>query len=246
VSGDLFSLRGRGALVTGAARGLGEGMALALAEAGANVAAVDLEPISAAGIAGRQADLSALTPQAADELVAWARAELGDLSVLVNNAGMIRRAPAVETAAEDWHAVIALNLTAPFLLSQAFARPLLADGRRGSIVNVVSMNSFHGGMNAASYTTSKHGLLGLTRALANEWTGQGVRVNGIAPGWMETELTRALREDGERYDALLARMPSGRWGTPADLAGAVVYLASEASGYVSGSVIAVDGGYLVR
>ena len=246
MSGDLFSLRGRGALVTGAARGLGEGMALALAGAGAHVAAVDLEPVTAAGIAGRRADLSALTPQAADELVAWARAELGDLSVLVNNAGMIRRAPAEETAAEDWHAMIALNLTAPFLLSQAFARPLLAKGGRGSIVNVVSMNSFQGGLNAVAYTASKHGLLGLTRSLANEWTGRGIRVNGIAPGWMETELTRALREDGERYDALLARMPSGRWGTPADLAGAVVYLASDASGYVSGSVIAVDGGYLAR
>jgi 2-deoxy-D-gluconate 3-dehydrogenase len=166
--------------------------------------------------------------------------------VLVNNAGMIRRALAVDTTADDWHAVIALNLTAPFLLSQAFARPLLADGRRGSIVNVVSVNSFHGGMHVPAYTASKHGLLGLTRALANEWTGQGIRVNGIAPGWMETELTRALREDAERYDALLGRMPSGRWGTPADLAGAVVYLASDASGYVSGTFIAVDGGYLVR
>jgi 2-dehydro-3-deoxy-D-gluconate 5-dehydrogenase len=254
VSGELFSLRGRGALVTGAARGLGEAMALALAEAGADVAVVDVEPLDAVtaaiaerGVrsADRTADLSALTPQAAAGLVAWARAELGDVSVLVNNAGMIRRAPALEAAAEDWHAVIALNLTAPFLLSQAFARPLLAEGRRGSIVNVVSMNSFHGGMNVAAYTASKHGLLGLTRALANEWTGQGIRVNGIAPGWMETELTRALRED-ERYDALLARMPSGRWGTPADLAGAVVYLASEASGYVSGGFIAVDGGYLAR
>jgi 2-deoxy-D-gluconate 3-dehydrogenase len=245
VSGELFSLRGRGALVTGAARGLGEAMALALAEAGATVAAVDVEPVETATTA-RQADLSSLTPAAADELMQWARGELGDLSVLVNNAGMIRRAPAAEMAPEDWHAVIALNLTAPFLLSQAFARPLLADGRRGSIVNVVSMNSFHGGLNVAGYTASKHGLLGLTRALANEWTGRGIRVNGVAPGWMETELTRALREDDERYDALLARMPSGRWGTPADLAGAVVYLASEASGYVSGGVIAVDGGYLAR
>ena len=250
--GELFSLRGRGALVTGAARGLGEAMALALAEAGADVAAVDVEPLEAShrrarrACAGRQADLSALTPEAADELVAWARAELGDVSVLVNNAGTIRRAPAEETAADDWNAVIALNLTAPFLLSQAFARPLLEEGRRGSIVNVVSMNSFHGGMHVAAYTASKHGLLGLTRALANEWTGHGIRVNGIAPGWMETELTRALREDDERYDALLARMPSGRWGTPADLAGAVVYLASEASAYVSGGFIAVDGGYLAR
>jgi 2-dehydro-3-deoxy-D-gluconate 5-dehydrogenase len=245
VSAELFSLRGRGALVTGAARGLGEAMAVALADAGAEVAAVDVEPVDAAARA-RRADLSALTPEAAADLVAWARAELGDLSVLVNNAGMIRRAPAEEAAAEDWHGVLALNLTAPFLLSQAFARPLLAEGRRGSIVNVVSMNSFHGGLHVAGYTASKHGLLGLTRALANEWTGRGIRVNGIAPGWMETELTRALREDGERYDALLARMPSGRWGTPADLAGAVVYLASDASAYVSGSVIAVDGGYLAR
>jgi 2-deoxy-D-gluconate 3-dehydrogenase len=245
VTAELFSLRGRGALVTGAARGLGAAMARALAGAGADVAVVDVDPADTAAIA-RQADLAALTPETAAELVAWARAELGDLSVLVNNAGMIRRAPAADTAAADWHAVIALNLTAPFLLSQAFARPLLADGGRGSIVNVVSMNSFHGGMHVPAYTASKHGLLGLTRALANEWTGQGIRVNGIAPGWMETDLTRALREDGERYDALLARMPSGRWGTPADLAGAVVYLASEASAYVSGSFIAVDGGYLAR
>jgi 2-deoxy-D-gluconate 3-dehydrogenase len=244
VIGELFSLRGRGALVTGVARGLGEAMAIALAEAGADVAAVDMQPMDAAAIS-RQADLSALTPESAAELIAWARDELGDLSVLVNNAGTIRRAPAIELEAGDWQAVLALNLTAPFLLAQAFARPLLAEGRRGSIVNVVSMNSFHGGMHVAAYTASKHGLLGLTRALANEWTGQGIRVNGIAPGYMETELTRALRED-ERYDALRARMPSGRWGTPADLAGAVVYLASEASAYVSGGFIAVDGGYLAR
>jgi 2-deoxy-D-gluconate 3-dehydrogenase len=243
VSAELFSLRGRGALVTGAARGLGAGMARALADAGADVAVVDVEP--ADGVA-RQADLSALTPESAAELIAWARGELGDLSVLVNNAGMIRRAPAEETAAEDWNATLALNLTAPFLLAQAFARPLLAEGARGSIVNVVSMNSFQGGLNAVAYTTSKHGLLGLTRSLANEWTGRGVRVNGIAPGWMETELTRELREDPARHAALSARLPSGRWGTPADLAGAVVYLASDASGYVSGNVIAVDGGYLAR
>jgi 2-dehydro-3-deoxy-D-gluconate 5-dehydrogenase len=245
VIADLFSLRGRGALVTGAARGLGEAMAIALAEAGADVAAVDVEPVDAAK-ASRRADLSALTPESAAELVAWAGAELGDVSVLVNDAGMISRAPAVEASSDAWDATIALNLTAPFLLSQAFARPLLEEGRRGSIVNVVSMNAFHGGMHVAAYTASKHGLLGLTRALANEWTGQGIRVNAIAPGWMETDLTRPLREDDERNEALLARMPSGRWGAPADLAGAVVYLASEASAYVSGTVLAVDGGYLVR
>jgi 2-dehydro-3-deoxy-D-gluconate 5-dehydrogenase len=243
---DLFSLRGKGALVTGAGRGLGRAMAVALAEAGADVAAVDVEPLDGIGSATRELDLRALTPDAAAELVAWARSELGDLSVLVNNAGMIRRAPAEETAAEDWHEVIALNLTAPFFLSQAFAQPLLRDGGRGSIVNVVSMNSFHGGMQVPAYTASKHGLLGITRALANEWTGRGIRVNGVAPGWMATELTAALREDPARDEALLARLPIGRWGEPADLAGAVVYLASDASSYVSGSFVAVDGGYLAR
>ncbi len=243
---DLFSLRGKGALVTGAARGLGRAMALALAEAGADVAAVDVEPLDRIGSATRELDLRTLTPDAAADLVAWARSELGDLSVLVNNAGMIRRAPAAETTAEDWHEVIALNLTAPFFLAQAFALALLRDGGRGSIVNVVSMNSFHGGMQVPAYTASKHGLLGITRALANEWTARGIRVNGIAPGWMATELTAALREDPARDEALLARLPIGRWGEPADLAGAVVYLASDASSYVSGSFIAVDGGYLAR
>jgi 2-deoxy-D-gluconate 3-dehydrogenase len=243
---DLFSLRGKGALVTGAGRGLGRAMAVALAEAGADVAAVDVEPLDGIGSATREQDLRALTPDDAADLVAWARSELGDLSVLVNNAGMIRRAPAAETTAEDWHEVIALNLTAPFFLAQAFARAVLGEGGRGSIVNVVSMNSFHGGMQVPAYTASKHGLLGITRALANEWTERGIRVNGIAPGWMATELTAALREDPARDEALLARLPIGRWGEPADLAGAVVYLASDASSYVSGSFVAVDGGYLAR
>ena len=243
----LFSLHGRGAMVTGAARGLGRAMALALAEAGADVAAVDVEPLDAGEHAAtRQQDLRSLTPEAAAELLAWSRSELGDVSVLVNNAGRITRAPAAETAAEDWHDVIALNLTAPFFLAQAFAAPLLRDGGRGSIVNVVSMNAFQGGMQVPAYTASKTGLLGLTRALANEWTEHGIRVNGIAPGWMATELTAALREDTERDAALLARIPSGHWGEPDELAGAVVYLASDASRYVSGSVIAVDGGWLAR
>ena len=243
----LFSLHGRGTMVTGAARGLGRAMALALAVAGPVVAAGDFAPgAGGSHAATRQQDLRSLTPEAAAELLAWSRSELGDVSVLVNNAGRITRAPAAETAAEDWHDVIALNLTAPFFLAQAFAAPLLRDGGRGSIVNVVSMNAFQGGMQVPAYTASKTGLLGLTRALANEWTEHGIRVNGIAPGWMATELTAALRQDTERDAALLARIPSGHWGEPDELAGAVVYLASDASRYVSGSVIAVDGGWLAR
>ncbi len=251
----LFSLRGRSAIVTGAARGLGQAMALALAEAGADIVAVDVEPLDATSAAiadrgvrcaTRELDLRALTPDAAADLIAWSRTRFEDLSVLVNNAGMIRRAPAAETSAQDWHDVIGLNLTTPFFLSQAFANRLFRDGEPGSIINVVSMNSFQGGMEVPAYTASKHGLLGVTRALANEWTARGIRVNSIAPGWMSTELTAALREDHARDEALLARMPIGHWGEPSDLAGAVVYLASDASSYVSGTFIAVDGGWLAR
>jgi 2-deoxy-D-gluconate 3-dehydrogenase len=252
---DRFSLRGRAALVTGAARGLGNAMALALAGAGAHIVAVDVAPLEGltddvrnlgAGCETRIVDLGALTPKGASELIEWSESRFDDVSVLVNNAGIIRRGPAVDTSADEWHAVMGLNLATPFFLAQAFGRRLLYAGRRGSIINVVSMNSFQGGMEVASYTASKHGLLGLTRALANEWTGRGVRVNAIAPGYMSTELTVALREDPDRYEAFRARMPAGRWGEPDDLAGAVVFLASDASRYVSGSVIAVDGGWLSR
>jgi 2-deoxy-D-gluconate 3-dehydrogenase len=252
---DHFSLHGGTAIVTGAARGLGSAMALALAEAGADIVAVDQAPLDALADAVRErgtrceprvVDLARLGPEEASELVEWSESRCEPVSVLVNNAGMIRRGPAVDTPAEEWHAVLALNLTTPFLLSQALGRSLLRAGRPGSIVNVVSMNSFQGGIEVASYAASKHGLLGLTRALANEWTGRGVRVNGIAPGFMATELTAALREDPAREAVFSARMPAGRWGVPEDLAGAVVFLASDASRYVSGSVLAVDGGWLSR
>jgi len=252
---DRFSLRGTAAIVTGAARGLGAAMASALAEAGADIVALDVAPMDelAAAVRDRGArcetrrvDLGRLTPDAAAELVGWCDDRFENLGVLVNNAGIIRRGASADVPEAEWHAVIGLNLTTPFFLAQAFGRRLLEAGRTGSIINTLSMNSFLGGIEVASYTASKHGLLGVTRALANEWTGQGIRVNGIAPGYMSTELTVALREDPARYEAFRARMPAGRWGEPDDLRGVVVFLASDASRYVSGSVIPVDGGFLTR
>jgi 2-dehydro-3-deoxy-D-gluconate 5-dehydrogenase len=251
----LFRLDGRGALVTGAARGLGRAMALALAEAGADIAAVDANPLDelAAEISERgakcvhdQADLAAFGPEAAHDLISWCRSALPATDVLVNNAGTIRRGPALRTTAQDWQTVIGLNLTTPFFLAQAFANALIGDGRRASVINMASINSFQGGIEVPAYAASKHGLLGMTRALANEWSPLGVRVNAIAPGYMNTEFTAAHRQDPARYESMLGRMPIGRWGTPDDLAGAVVYLASEASAYVTGTVLSVDGGWSAR
>ena len=252
---DLFRLGGRAALVTGAARGLGRAMALALADAGADIAAVDAAPlddlaneVEKLGSACVQlaADLSQLDPPAARDLVDRGRSAFPALDILVNNAGTIRRGPVLETTAEDWAAVIGLNLTTPFFLAQAFARALVQDGRGGSIINLASLNSFLGGVEVPSYAASKHGLLGVTRAMANELSHRSIRVNAIAPGYMSTQFTAAHREDPARYEAMTARMPIGRWGVPEDLCGAVVYLASEASGYVTGTVLPVDGGWLAR
>lgn len=251
----LFRLDGRGALVTGAARGLGRAMALALAEAGADIAAVDTDPLEdlAAEVEERgakcvhhRADLSAVGPESARDLISWTRSALPSTEILVNNAGTIRRGPALHTTAEDWQTVIGLNLTAPFFLAQAFANALITDGRRASVINMASLNSFQGGVEVPAYAASKHGVLGMTRALANEWSPLGVRVNAIAPGYMNTDFTAAHRQDPDRYATMLARMPIGRWGTPDDLSGAVVYLASDASAYVTGTVLSVDGGWLAR
>ena len=250
---DLFRLDDQVALVTGGARGLGQAMATALAQAGADVCVIDLLPaeetlvlIAGHGRRGHAlvADLGALDPARADALVQQASDALGPPTILVNNAGIIRRAPALTHSWEDWQQTIALDLSAPFLLSQALARQLVERASPGKIVNVASMLSYQGGYLVPGYTAAKSGIAGLTRALANEWARYGINVNAIAPGYMATELTAMLRSDPSRAETMLARIPAGRWGEPDDLAGAVTFLCSRAADYVHGTVLPVDGGWL--
>ena len=250
---DLFRLDGQTAIVTGASRGLGAAMARALAEAGADVALVargDMgETASSVERLGRRAmAVSAdLGDRAAPENILNATlVRFGRADILVNNAGIIRRAPALETTDADWDAVIEVNLRSVFALSRAFARALVERGSGGRIINIASMLSFQGGIRVPAYAAAKSGLLGLTRARANEWAARGINVNAIAPGYMATDNTRLLRDDPARSAEILARIPAGRWGAPADLAGGVVYLASPAAAYVHGAVLAVDGGWLAR
>lgn len=250
---DLFRLDGQVALVTGGARGLGQAMVTALAQAGAAVCVADILPadetlarVTAAGQPGHAlvTDLAALDPDGADALMQRVAKELGPPSILVNNAGIIRRAPAMTHSWEDWQQTIALDLSAPFLLSQALARQLVAREAPGKIVNVASMLSYQGGYLVPGYTAAKSGIAGLTRALANEWARHGINVNAIAPGYMATELTAMLRSDRDRAETMLARIPAGRWGEPEDLAGAVIFLCSHAADYVHGTVLPIDGGWL--
>jgi len=251
--GASFRLDGRCALVTGAAQGLGQAMAVALAEAGADIAGVDVvdgdETQARIERAGRhftaiEQDLRG--PEAARRVVEQATRAMGRLDILINNAGIIRRADSIDFTEADWDDVIDLNLKSVFFLAQAAARQFFAQGNGGRIVNVASMLSFQGGVRVPSYTASKSGVLGLTRLLANEWAAKGINVNAIAPGYMATANTAPLRADAARSAEILARIPVGRWGQPEDLAGAVVFLCASASDYVHGSVIAVDGGWLAR
>jgi len=252
VAPNPFDLTGRVALVTGCNTGLGQGMALALAQAGADIVAVNqsapTETQAAVTALGRGfLDLRADLAQAnAALLIEQALALRGHLDVLVNNAGIIRRADAIDFSEMDWDAVLDINLKATFFLAQAAARRFLAQGSGGKIINVASMLSFQGGIRVPSYTASKSAVLGLTRALANEWAAQGINVNAIAPGYMSTNNTAALQADPVRNAAILERIPAKKWGTPADLGGAVVFLASAASDYVHGHTLAVDGGWLAR
>jgi len=250
---SLFDLTGKVAVVTGSNTGLGAGMAMALAAAGCDIVGVNrsdpAETASRVEAVGRRfvdvrADLSSLEP--IDRIVDAAMDTFGRVDILVNNAGIIRRCDALEFSEADWDAVIDVNLKGVFFLSQAVARQFVQQGGRGKIINVASMLSFQGGIRVPSYTASKSGVLGLTRLLANEWAGCGINVNAIAPGYMETDNTAQLREDRQRSEEILARIPAGRWGVPDDLAGAVVFLASAASDYVHGHTLAVDGGWLAR
>jgi 2-deoxy-D-gluconate 3-dehydrogenase len=251
---EQFRLGGRVALVTGANRGIGAALAIALAEAGADVALLGrTEPTRTRQLvegAGRRAiwidqDLGADAPAGPAAAVSTVVGELGRLDILVNNAGIIRRAPAVEHPVADWDDVMAVNVDAVFHLCQAAGRVMLEQGS-GKIINIASMLSFQGGIRVPSYTAAKHAVLGLTRALANEWAGGGVNVNAIAPGYIGTDNTAPLRADPERERSIVERIPAGRWGTPDDLAGSVVFLASDASRYVHGAVLPVDGGWLAR
>jgi 2-deoxy-D-gluconate 3-dehydrogenase len=252
--GALFSLAGRTALVTGAARGLGRGIAEALAAAGANVACADRTPGNGAATAaairamGRTAwELSAdLSDRAAVRALAEeAERVTGGVDILVNCGGTIVRQPAAEYADDAWDAVMRTNLDGTFFLSRDIGAAMLKRGR-GKIINIASLLSFQGGITVPAYTASKHAVAGVTKALANEWAGRGVQVNAIAPGYMVTDNTQKLRDDPARFAAISDRIPAGRWGTPADLAGAAVFLASAASDYVNGHVLVVDGGWMAR
>jgi 2-dehydro-3-deoxy-D-gluconate 5-dehydrogenase len=250
---DLFRLDGQIAVVTGASRGLGAAIATGLAGAGADVALLARGDCATAAAAvqatGRRALIVPVDlgqPGAAGAAFKTATAELGVPTILVNNAGIIRRADFVDYSRTDWDDVLAVNLDAVFELSQAFARSCIAAGRPGRIINIASMLSFQGGIRVAAYTAAKSALLGLTRALANELAPQGINVNAIAPGYMATDNTSALRADAARNRAILDRIPAGRWGESQDLVGAAIFLASPASAYVQGAVLPVDGGWLAR
>ena len=250
---DAFKLDGRAAIVTGASRGLGRGMAVALAGAGADVAAVDVmdcaETTAAIKKTGRKAlpiQLDLCAEGAPQKIVQQTVAGLGRLDILVNNAGIIRRADFLEFPEKDWDDVMDLNIKAGFLLSQAAARQMVNQGMGGKIISVASMLSFQGGIRVPSYTSSKSAVMGLTRLMACELGPKGIRCNAIAPGYMATDNTAALRADEKRNADILGRIPAGRWGTPEDLQGVVVFLASPASDYVNGYTIAVDGGWLAR
>ena len=250
---DQFKLDGKVAIVTGSSRGLGQGMALGLAEAGADIALVDIldmseskEKIEALGQKCIAITAYLSEKESVDTIVGATVEQMGAIDILFNNAGIIRRAPITEFTEKDWDDVMNINIRTLFFLSQAVGKQMIQQGRGGKIVNTASMLSFQGGIFVPSYTASKSAVMGLTRLLANELGAHNINVNAIAPGYMATDNTKALREDPVRNKAILDRIPAGRWGTPEDLQGAAVFLASSAADYMQGYTIAVDGGWLAR
>ncbi|AGB78496.1 2-deoxy-D-gluconate 3-dehydrogenase [Enterobacteriaceae bacterium strain FGI 57] len=250
---NAFNLNGKVALVTGCDTGLGQGMALGLAEAGCDIISVSRKipeetsaKVQALGrrFSAIQADLS--RQDAIADIVTKAVTAMGRIDILVNNAGTIRREDALSFSEKNWDDVINLNLKSVFFLSQAVAKQFLHQGGGGKIINIASMLSFQGGIRVPSYTASKSGVLGITRLLANEWAQHNINVNAIAPGYMATNNTQQLRDDAERSKEILDRIPAGRWGSPEDLKGPAVFLASSASDYINGYTLAVDGGWLAR
>ncbi len=248
---DQFSLEGKVAVVTGSDTGLGQGIAKAFAEAGAKVLGVSRSPsteterlIGSERFRYITADLSSLEP--VSEIIETAVREFGRLDILVNNAGIIKREDSIDFSVENWDLVMNVNCRTLFFLSQAAARQFIRQGEGGKIISVASMLSYQGGIRVPSYTASKSAVRGITMTMANEWAKYGINVNAIAPGYMATNNTQALRADSERSAAILERIPAGRWGTPDDLMGAAVFLASSASDYVNGFTLAVDGGWLAR
>lgn len=249
---NLFDLSGKTAMVTGGSGGLGQGMALGLAEAGADIVSVSYsgseETVEKVRALGRQAwqitaDLS--KEEALPGIVEQALALAGGIDILVNNAGIIRRTPAADHAAKDWHDVIDLNLNSVFFLCQLVGRHMIERGS-GKIINIASMLSYQGGINVPGYTASKHAVAGITKSFANEWASKGIQINAIAPGYMATDNTAPIRADANRSQAILERIPAARWGTPEDLKGPAVFLASSASDYMNGHVLCVDGGWMAR
>lgn len=250
---NLFSLDGKTAVVTGANTGLGQGISVALAAAGAHVFGVarrsceeTLTKINDFGGKFTEviADLSDLS--AIETILNEVQSQTDRIDILVNNAGIIKRCDAIDVTLEDWDSVTNLNEKLVFFLSQSVAKSWIADGKGGKIINIASMLSYQGGIRVPAYTASKSGLAGLTKALANEWAKHNINVNAIAPGYMATNNTTQLRNDKDRNDDILSRIPAGRWGTSEDMYGAAIFLASDASAYMNGFTIAVDGGWLAR
>jgi len=248
-----FSLKGKTALVTGADTGLGQGMTVALAAAGANVVGVSIVPMdetaklvkeTGSTFHAIQANLMTLEP--IEGIIKETLTQGPRIDILVNNAGIIRRNDAIDFTEKDWDDVIDINLKTVFFMSQAAARNMIGDGKGGKIINIASMLSFQGGIRVPSYTASKSGVAGLTKLMACEWASKGINVNAIAPGYMATNNTAQLRQDEKRSAEILGRIPANRWGTPSDLGGAVVFLASSASDYIQGITLPVDGGWLAR